>query len=400
MLHFLYKAVTKEGKHVHGVVEAKDEMAAKNVLRDRELLVIGIENENASLKYKLLKRVSKVKHNDVVIFTRQFATMISSGLPILKSLNILRKRAKPAMADVIDNINSSIEAGDSLHVALSNFPEVFSTTYLSLVKAGEVGGLLDQVLDRLAINMEQERDFRNKVKSSMIYPVIVIVAMLVVGIIMVFFVLPQISSLYDEFDAELPLMTEIVLGTADFIRTKWYFFVLIMVGIVGGFIAWVKSKEGEKKFDQITLKIPYIGILQHKIISANVIRTLSLLIKSGVSIVESLEVVTTVASNNVYNEMIANASDNVEKGVSMAVAFSREEVFPEAVIQMMSVGEETGKLDDMLSRIAKQFSKDSLLALKSLAMAIEPAMIIVLGVGVAILMLSIIVPIYNLTSQF
>lgn len=400
MQQFIYKAVTQDGKRIQGSVEAKDKENAVNILREKKLIITELFDQNKSLKHKILVSFFKVSFNDIVGFTRQLSTMVSSGLPIIKSLQMLRKKANPSMAQVIDDISSSVEGGDSLYKAMSKHPKVFSEIYLALVQAGELGGVLDQVLDRLAITIEQQKDFRSKVKSSMLYPIIVFMAMIAVSIVMVFFVMPQISSLYEDFQKDLPVMTEIVLGVSKFIREKWYFFLIIIFGIGGGFILWMKSKEGKKKMDRFILEIPYVGELQHKIISADVIRTLALLVKSGVSIVEALNVVSKVSSNSVYQEGIENASENVEKGITLAASFAQENIFPEIVIQMMSVGEETGKLDDMLDRIAKQFTKESLLALKSLVSAIEPAMIIVMGIGVGILVISIIVPIYNLTSSF
>jgi len=400
MKHFEYKAVKNDGSKVQGVVEAKDQESAVKILREKSLLVISLKDQQRSFQYQFLVKIFKAREDDIITFTRQLATMVASGLPILSALQLLRRRARPAMAQIIDEVTSGVEGGDSLYKAMSSHADVFSPIYLSLVKAGELAGVLDEVLNRLAINLEQARDFKSKVKASMLYPAIVIVAMFVVGLIMIFFVMPQISTLYEEFDAELPLLTEVVLGTSAFIRNQWYIFFLALGGIIFWFITWIKTTHGRRKLDEILLKIPYLGELQHKIISANIIRTLSLLVKSGVSIVESLNVVSDAADNYMYRKCVMNASKNVEKGMSLAVSFAKEGVFPEVVVQMINVGEETGKLDEMLDRIAKQFTKDSLLALKALTSAIEPAMIIVLGIGVGIMVISIIVPIYNLTSQF
>ncbi|MGI5827471.1 MAG: type II secretion system F family protein [Patescibacteria group bacterium] len=400
MLHFEYKAVKNDGTKVQGLIEAKDQESAVKLLREKKLLVVEIKDQKKSFNYRLLVKFFGVNGDDIVIFTRQLATMIGSGLPIVNALQLLRKRARPAMAEVIDDVSSSVEGGDSLYKALSKHPSFFSPIYLALVKAGEMAGVLDEVLNRLAINLERDRDFKAKVKASMLYPAIVMMAMVVVAIIMVFYVIPKISSLYDEFEAELPLMTEIVLGTAEFIRSKWYIFLIGLVAGIGFLISLLRTEEGKRKIDEYILKIPYLGELQHKIISANIIRTLALLVKSGVSIVESLNVVALAADNYMYEHSILSSAKNVEKGMTLAVSFAQEGVFPEMVVQMINVGEETGKLDDMLDRIAQQFTKDSLLALKALTSAIEPAMIIVLGIGVGIMVISIIVPIYNLTSQF
>ncbi|NMC35915.1 type II secretion system F family protein [Candidatus Beckwithbacteria bacterium] len=397
---FLYQAVKEDGERLQGVVEARTKQQAVDILRGKRLLITSLEDQESKMQYQLSMRLSHVSQTDIIHFTRQFASMIDAGLPMTSALQLLQKKTKPAMSKVISDVSAGIEGGQTLYKSMQSHPEVFTPLYLSLVKAGEMAGVLGEVLTRLAESMENQREFTSKVKSSMMYPAIVTLAMIGVGIIMVFFVMPKMSSLYEEFDADLPIMTSIVLGVSEFIRVKWYFFLIIIASLVAGAVWWLKSPEGKKQFDQVTLKIPYIGELLDKVISTTVISTLALLIKSGVSIVDSLGVVSQISSNSVYRNGIEKATTTVEKGMTLSSSFAREAFFPDAVIQMMSVGEETGRLDEMLDRIASQYEKDSLLALKALTSAIEPAMIVILGIGVGVMVISIIVPIYNLTSQF
>ncbi len=400
MKQYNYKAVTDSGKKVEGVVEAKDEKSAINVLRDRNLLIISIKDFDNDFGYKFSLTFSKVTKDNILDFTRQFSTMIGSGLSMINALSIIKRQSTPAMSKLLDDIISSLESGESLYSSLSQHPKIFSPIYLSLVKAGEVAGVLNEVLEELAKTLEQRRDFRAKVKSSLMYPVIVMVAMIVVGIIMIFFVIPQLKDMYSQFQADIPITTTIVFAISEMIRTYWY---IVLAGIVGAvfiFMSWLKTPKGRQTFDIYILRVPYIGPLIHKIIGTDIVHTLALLIKSGVSIIESLEIVALVSGNTLYRKGIQDTAKNVEKGVPLGASLSRQGFFPDMIIQMISVGEETGKLDDMMFKVAKQFQKDSLMTLKTLTSAIEPLMIIGLGIGVGIMVFSIIMPIYNITSQF
>jgi len=315
-------------------------------------------------------------------------------------LDLIKKQVKPAMEKIIDSIQSSVEGGQSLYDALLVHDEIFSPLYLSLVRAGELAGVLGTVLDQLSNNMQRSEDFKAKVKSAMLYPAIVLVAMFIVSLIMVFFVMPQMAQLYSEFEADLPLTTSLMINGSEFIRIHWYLLILLIAALGATIIYFIKSDNGKTYFDTNILKLPIIGQLQHKIISTNVIRTLALLNNAGVSIVESLEIVSKAAGNQVYEKGIIEVSKKVEKGVSLGVSFGVLDLFPEMIIQMMVVGEETGKLAEMMEKAAVQFEKEALMSLKSLTSAIEPTLIIVLGVAVGFMVISIIMPIYGLTQSF
>jgi len=315
-------------------------------------------------------------------------------------LDLIKKQVKPAMEKIIDSIQSSVEGGQSLYDALLVYDEIFSPLYLSLVRAGELAGVLGTVLDQLSNNMQRSEDFKAKVKSAMLYPAIVLVAMFIVSLIMVFFVMPQMAQLYSEFEADLPLTTSLMINGSEFIRIHWYLLILLIAALGATIIYFIKSDNGKTYFDTNILKLPIIGQLQHKIISTNVIRTLALLNNAGVSIVESLEIVSKAAGNQVYEKGIIEVSKKVEKGVSLGVSFGVLDLFPEMIIQMMVVGEETGKLAEMMEKAAVQFEKEALMSLKSLTIAIEPTLIIVLGVAVGFMVISIIMPIYGLTQSF
>ena len=400
MKQFQYQAIDLNGQRTQGIVEAKDASYAAKVLKDRNLIITYLDDPKQGVIYYINSKLSHITSRDVIAFTHQLAAMLNAGLPITKSLDLIKKQVKPAMEKIIDSIQSSVEGGQSLYDALLVHDEIFSPLYLSLVRAGELAGVLGTVLDQITINMQRSEDFKAKVKSAMLYPAIVLVAMFIVSLIMVFFVMPQMAQLYSEFEADLPLTTSIMINGSEFIRTHWYLLFLLIAAFVATIMYFVKSEDGKNYFDTNILKLPIIGQLQHKIISTNVIRTLALLNNAGVSIVESLEIVSKAAGNQVYEKGIIEVSKKVEKGVSLGVSFGVLDLFPEMIIQMMVVGEETGKLAEMMEKAAVQFEKEALMSLKSLTSAIEPTLIIVLGVAVGFMVISIIMPIYGLTQSF
>jgi type II secretory pathway component PulF len=259
---------------------------------------------------------------------------------------------------------------------------------------------MEKVLKRLADNLEKQAEFRGKTKSALIYPAIISIAMVVVALVMMIFVVPKLTSLYDEFGAQLPIATKILIGLSNFLINSWYLFGLLIV--VGGYslVQWKKTPSGRRFFDRYTLKIPIMGKLQSKIILTEITRTLGLLVESGISIIESLDIVSGTADNILFSEAIKKASKQVEKGVPLAAAIGVDENFPPIVSQMIAVGEETGKVDEVLMNVSGYFESEAEEAVKGLTTAIEPLMMIVLGVGVAFLVIAIVLPIYNLTSQF
>ncbi|MCA9368872.1 type II secretion system F family protein, partial [Candidatus Woesebacteria bacterium] len=276
----------------------------------------------------------------------------------------------------------------------------FSKVYIQLVRAGEAGGVLDEVLNRLAENMEKQKEFRAKTKGAMIYPIIVTIAMVVVGFIMMIFVIPKLTEMYKDFGAQLPLPTLVLIGISDFMVNFWYIVLGGMAAAFAVFSRWKKTPVGHLQWDSFVLKVPIFGILRQKTILTEFTRTLSLLLGSGISLLQALEIVTDGVENLVYQNALKEATKQVEKGVSLSQSISRYESFPPILQQMISVGEETGKLDDVLFKLSKYFEQEAEQAVKNLTAAMEPLIMVVLGVGVGAMVIAVIMPIYNLTSQF
>lgn len=400
MPYFKYNAKNEHGETVKGKVEARNQAQAASVLRTRGLLVVSVQPFTEDSFATLKNLTSGVRFDDVVNMTRQMATMITAGLPLTEALSILSQQSKPAMAQLIGDLQRDIEGGSSFAKALEKHPKVFSRVYVQLVRAGETGGILDTILQRLADNMEKDKEFRAKTRGALIYPAIVLIAMLVVAMIMLIFVIPKLTEMYRDFGADLPVMTQLLIDLSNTVARFWW---ILGIGLVAGWFglqSWRKTKQGEKRFDKFLLDMPVFGILRQKIILTEFARTLALLLSSGISLLQALEIVSSAADNSLYREALTESQTQVEKGVALSQALSKYDIFPPILSQMISVGEETGKIDDVLLKISVYFQSETEHAIKNMTTAIEPIIMIILGLGVAMMVIAIIMPIYNLTSQF
>jgi len=398
MERFRFKARSQNGQLRKGVVEAQSTNSAAQVLRDQKLVIIEIHALGESKS--IFSFGQKVKFEDVVNFTRQLSTMIGAGLPLTDALSILQMQVPPALQTKVADILRSIEGGSTFADALGHHIDTFSRVYIALVRAGESAGVLDTILIRLADTLEKQREFREKTKGAMIYPVIVVIGMLLVSVVMMIFVLPKLTVMYKDFNVELPLVTKILMNTSTFMATYWYIMGLSIVAGIYVFKKWKLTKMGSYQYDVIILKLPVFGKIKSMVLMAEFSRTLALLASAGVSLVESLSIVKEVADSEVMRRALTEIGKDVEKGNTLATSLARHPVFPMIVSQMTSVGEQTGKLDEILNRVAGYFENESEHAIKNLSTAMEPIIMVVLGLGVGFLIVAIIVPIYNLTSAF
>lgn len=398
MMRFRFRARTEKGELRKGIVEAQTPQSAGEVLRGQKLTII--ELHEITTTQSLFSVTNKVKFDDVVNFTRQLSTMISAGLPLTDALSILQLQVQPALAKNITEALRAIEGGATLADALSAHPEAFSKVYVALVRAGEAAGVLDTILARLADNLEKQREFRAKTKGALIYPVIVLIGMLVVGFVMMVFVLPKLSVMYEDFNAELPLVTKILIGASNFMAKTWYVIVVAVFTMLYAVRAWKRTKSGALAIDEFRLRLPIFGKISSMVLMSEFSRTLALLASAGVSLVEGLTIVKGVVGNEVVSTALTQVGKDVEKGNSLASALAKHEAFPMLVSQMVAVGEQTGKLDDVLNRVAGYFETESEHAIKNLSTAMEPVIMVVLGLGVGFMIVAIVVPIYNLTSTF
>lgn len=403
MAYFSYKARDPKGKIATGFVEAPNKEAATRLLHDKQLFVVGLtETRNkegggggSSAKFR------RVGFGEIVNFTRQLSTMVVAGLSLPEALSILRAQTQnPAFGSVLMEIEHQIVGGGNLGDALAKYPQHFTPIYIALIRAGESSGQLDQVLSRLADSMEAERDFRSKVSGAMIYPVIILIGMGIVVMVMMTVVVPKLTELYSDFGVDLPFTTQILISVSKFFVNWWWLVIAAAVGGWFGFLRWKVTKVGMLVVDTVTLHIPLFGELQKKIILVEFTRTLSMLISSGIRLLDALQILKDALGNILFRNAIVEISKKVERGFPLGDTFAQFPVFPPIVSQMMKVGEETGKLDDTLLKLSKYFASESENLVKGLTTAIEPIIMVVLGVGVGFIVISVITPIYNLTSQF
>jgi len=401
MAFFKYKAFTQDGKQANGLVEAPSQDQAAKLLKEKQLFIVSITASNDKNIISAWQKLQKAGFGDVVNFTRQLSTMITAGLSLPDSLSILSKQAQNAVfAKDLSDIERSIVGGANLGDSLAKYPHYFTPIYLSLVRAGEASGMLDKVLEQLADSLESQREFKSKVVGALIYPVIIVVGMIIVVIIMMVVVMPKLTDLYKDFGIELPATTKMLINLSNFIINDWWLVILIVAGAVFGFQKWKSTDIGELTFDSIVLKIPLFGDLQKKIILVEFTRTLAMLIGSGIHILDALRILKGALGNVLFRNSIDEIAKKVEKGFQLGETFGSYPVFPPIVSQMIRVGEETGKLDDALSKLSKYFQSETENLVKGLTTAIEPIIMVVLGVGVGFIVISVITPIYNLTAQF
>jgi len=398
-MDFYYVAVDPAGNKKKGYIEANSERELVEYLKRVNLSPIQIKKKGQST-FSALGSFNRIKSGDIVVFTRQLSSMILTGLTLLEALSVIKQQTtKPQMLKIIDDIVASISEGHSFSDALDNHKAHFSPMYISLIRAAETGGLLDQVLSRLAENLEKSEDLRRKVKSALLYPSIVIMGVLVVIILLNVIVVPQLGTLYSQMDIELPLPTRIVLGASSLTTTYLPFLIAAAIGGYIMFGRFKKTETGKRTIDKLKLKMPVLGDIVRLSILDEMCRTLSLLISSGTSIISALAVTADVANNTWYKSAIDASSELVEKGVPLSKALQNQDMFPVIMIQMAKVGESTGKIDESLLKASEYFDRDLNIKIKNLTTALEPMIIIVLGVVIGFIIWAVITPIYGIIAQ-
>ncbi len=402
-MKFLYKARDWNGKLVKGEVEFHDKKEVLESIKNSGLVPLSISEQKQGMVNEIFKNVfSKVGIKQVTVFTRQLSTMMNSGLPLTDALSLLKNQMNKGtmMSEILENALHMVQGGQSLASALDKYKKIFGEAYVASVEAGEEAGVLDEVMSKLADNLEKQSEFEGKVKGAMIYPVIVIIGMIVVVIIMMIFVVPKLLGMYSDFGAEMPASTKALMAMSAFFTKFWIFIPILGFGGWSVFNIGGKNKDFRLKLDTLKLRIPILGDLTKKNILATTIRTLSMLLSAGIPLVEALKIVANVADNSVYMEAFLRIAERVQKGFSIANSFEETGSFPIIVNQMVATGEATGKLDEVLLRVSDYFSSEAEQSVKSLTSAIEPLIMILLGLGVAFLVVAVMMPIYNLTSQF
>lgn len=399
MLTYAYQARDSSGKITSGVQEALNEENAINTLMARGLMVLSIQQKAGG---KLATPAGKVSDADLVLFTRQLATMVDAGLPLVSALTALYEQSDPkkqsGLRRVIGEISALVQQGETFNEAIQKHPKVFTRLYVAMVKAGESGGMLAEILDRLAGFLEDAARLRKKIKSAMTYPVIVICIAFAITTFLIVQVVPVFGQIFADFGAQLPGPTQFLLDLSDFIRGNWYFLLFGMAGIFFGIRMFLKSDSGSKTWDRWKLKLPVFGPLVHKICMTRFARTFAQLIRSGVPILEVMDIVGDTSGNYVVTDAIKKVAGDVEKGDHLTNSLARQPIFPPMLVRMVGAGESTGKIDAMLEKMADYWDEEIEAILDALTSLIEPLLIVVLGVIVGGIVIAMFLPIFKLSD--
>ena len=400
MITFSYQARDASGKIVSGVQDAINEDNAIASLMGRGLMVLSLQKKAEASRKK--KHTGSVKETDVVLFTRQLATMIEAGISLVQALTALYEQCDPKrqknLRTVISDITSRVQGGDTFNESISKHPRVFNRLFVSMVKAGETGGLLAEILDRLAGFLEDTARLRKKIKSAMTYPVIVLCIALGITTFLIVRVVPIFGEIFKDFGAQLPAPTQFLIDLSEFVRGSWYFLLIGIVGAIFGLRAFLRSKKGKVLSDKWKLKLPVFGPLVHKICMSRFSRTFAQLIRSGVPILEVLDIVGGSAGNHVIETSVKSVSADVEKGDNLSVALAKRKIFPPMLLRMVAAGEATGKIDTMLEKMADFWDEEIEAMLDALTSLIEPMLIVFLGVIVGGIVIAMFLPIFKLNE--
>ena len=402
---FEYLLINKKKETVSSTIEAADKLSAINTLKSRgQLIKIEEKSAKKSAGFSFGKKKKVAKTDELVMFTRQLSAMVSAGVPILRSLNSMAKHAESAgFRETINAVIKDIEGGMSFADALGKHPETFNDIYVNMVAAGETGGILDDILKRLALQQEKNSSMKKKIKGAMTYPIVLLAITIIAFFILMTFIIPVIGKTIKDMggpDAKLPLLTEIMLGISDFMVSFWYLIVPAFIGGIWALIRYIKTPKGRVKFHHIIIKVPAVGAIVRKVAIARFTRTFSALIGAGVAVLEALDVTSRAVGNVVYEESLKEATKRVQNGeVLSRIIAERDDLYPPIVAQMLSVGEETGQTDKVLIKVADFYEEEVDTAIDGVSSIIEPVMIVAMGGVIALVAVSVMGPITSMAGQ-
>ncbi len=394
---FEYEGKTVAGASVKGQLKANSREDLERVLRQNRILVTSIKKKAAQIDIRFGTGIEKI---EVSRFTRQFATMIGAGLPMVQCLDILGSQTEnKELAKIIHQVREGVQGGATLSDSLARHPKIFDELYTNMVQAGEVGGALDAILVRLAIYREKADQLIRKVKGAMVYPAVIVVVATMVTVGMLTFIVPVFAKMFGGLNAELPAPTRIILQISNFLQANFVYLIIGLMGSIGGILWWKKTPQGALMYDRIMLHLPVLGNLVRKSSVARFTRTLGTLLASGVSIIEALEITAKTSGNKVIGNAINKAVVAIAEGDTITGPLKESGVFPPMVTQMISVGEKTGGLDDMLNKIADFYDEEVDEAVTALTSVIEPIIIVVMGVIIGAILIAMYLPMFDIIGK-
>jgi len=401
MAIFSYKAKNRNGKTKVGSIVSIDENSAVRSLNRSGLSVYFLQESSGDIEFKIATFLNPIKTRDLIVFSRQFSIMISSNVPIVEALAvIIEQTSNIKFKVVLSQVAYDVDNGSFLSDSLKKHPRVFSEFYCNVVKAGETSGKLDNILQYLSDEIEKDYDLTKKFKGALIYPAFIVVGLTIVGFVFIFFVLPELTKILEETGATLPLATRIVIGLTNFLR-NYYLYIgiasLILLFVVRHFL---KTTTGKRARDVFYVRMPILGKIFQLIYLVRFCRSLGTLLKGGVAVTKSLEIVGDIVRNSVYRDILVETVENINEGGSIVSVLERSPYVPKMIPEMMSVGERSGRLDEVLEETAKFYDKEVSSKLANLNAIIEPVIMVIMGLGVGIMVAAVILPMYNVASQF
>lgn len=407
MAKFTYTGSTREGQTVTQTVEAPDRYAVYDIARTNGHMVTSVREAN-SFSFERLFNLEKVnlfltriKADELVTMTRNISSMIKAGLPLTRSLSVVERQTKNIrLKHTMQTVREDINKGKQLNEALAAFPRTFSELYVAMVRAGEEGGQLSNAMETLSVQMERSSTLRKKVKGAMIYPTIVLMVMVIIGVLMMIYVVPSITGTFSEMNVELPLTTTILIATSTFMSN--HSFLVLAGGIAGiaGFISFLRTRLGKRIFHYLVTRIPVVGTIVKEVNAARTARTLASLLHSGVDVISAVNITTDVVQNVYYKDILKTAAERVEKGTPLSEVFiERTDLYPVLVGDMIAVGEETGQIAHMLQELAQFYETEVDQKTKDLSTIIEPVLMVMIGGGVGFFALAMIAPIYSISDS-
>jgi len=396
MQTFVFRAIDLAGIPAHGEVEADDKQSVSDQLKSRGLIVLDIAAKKGSKQINV-EFFERVKSRELTIMTRQLSTMVSSGMTILRAFYVLEEQTEnKLLTQTLVSVRKDVEAGLALSDALERHPKVFSPLYVAMIRSGETGGMLEGALLRIADQLEKEDSLRRQVRAAMVYPGVVISFALIVLLALVAFIVPVFAKVFKDFGGQLPSLTKFTVGVSHAVTGQWYLLVLGTAGIAFAFFKWKKSERGRPQWDALRLRTPMkIGEVVQKVALARWSRTFSALLHAGVPILQAIEITGKTAGNSVIEKAMVEVTDSVKRGGTIAAPLRNASVFPLMVTHMVGVGEETGALDQMLSKVADFYEDEVNAAIKALTSILEPVMIVVVGAIVGFVVISMYLPMFK-----
>jgi len=397
---YKYEATTPEGETKIGTIEAASRDIAISALQRRNLIVVSIsETKAGGILASLSALISRIKPRDIVILSRQLSTLFEAKIPALTSLKLLATETEnPALKEKLAKVVEDVQGGASISDAMARQPDVFSKFYVSMVRSGEESGKLDEVFSYLASYLERNYELISKAKGALVYPAFVLTAFVGVFVLMLTYVIPKLSDILKESGQSLPFYTTIILDASDFVRTYGIYILLVLIAGVIALWVYFRTPSGKMSFSRIQLDTPYLGVLYRKLYLSRIMDNFETLLSAGISAVRTLELTADVIDNEIYRQIILESINNIKSGIPLSESFSRYEDIPGLVVQMIKVGEETGKLTFVLKTLASFYKKEIDNAITTLMSLIEPVLIIILGLGVGLLVAGVLGPIYSLSA--